>query len=422
MKTINETKTPKWKIALLVFESIVIFLYLFVTVFFVWYKVDKNGFIVACSKNPLVRSLINYTTKDDYEQNVQDTDYNKENINQNEGINGNVETYRNIALFGIDSRGSEFDDSTHSDTIIIVSINNKTGEVKMASLYRDTMLKIVDKDGDVSYTKANAAFFKGGPECAINMLNTNLDLNITDYAVVNFTGLTKIIDALDGIDVTLTDDEMNYVNGYLTETRLITGLDAPDLTHSGQVHLSGLQATAYCRIRYVTFYDEDGQKYYYDMGRTARQRSVIKKVVEKAKDAGVGQVLQIADSILHYNTADEKIITTSLSLDEVMDLIPTLLKFTLSDNTGFPFTCDTPKINGASMVVAQGLEYNVSKLHKFLFGEENYQPSETVQTISEYLINYTGIPTVKLDEDIEPETDNDNVNTDNLTQEDNSGE
>ena len=383
---------------------------------------DKNGFIAACSKNPLVRSLINYTTKDDYEQNVQDTDYNKENINQNEGLNGNVETYRNIALFGIDSRGSEFDDSTHSDTIIIVSINNKTGEVKMASLYRDTMLKIVDKDGDVSYTKANAAFFKGGPECAINMLNTNLDLNITDYAVVNFTGLTKIIDALDGIDVTLTDDEMNYVNGYLTETRLITGLDAPDLTHSGQVHLSGLQATAYCRIRYVTFYDEDGQKYYYDMGRTARQRSVIKKVVEKAKDAGVGQVLQIADSILHYNTADEKIITTSLSLDEVMDLIPTLLKFTLSDNTGFPFTCDTPTINGASMVVAQGLEYNVSKLHKFLFGEENYQPSETVKTISDYLINYTGIPTVKLDEDIEPETDNDNVNTDNLTQEDNSEE
>ena len=422
MKTINETKTPKWKIALLVFESIVIFLYLFVTVFFVWYKVDKNGFIAACSKNPLVRSLINYTTKDDYEQNVQDTDYNKENINQNEGLNGNVETYRNIALFGIDSRGSEFDYSTHSDTIIIVSINNKTGEVKMASLYRDTMLKIVDKDGDVSYTKANAAFFKGGPECAINMLNTNLDLNITDYAVVNFTGLTKIIDALDGIDVTLTDDEMNYVNGYLTETRLITGLDAPDLTHSGQVHLSGLQATAYCRIRYVTFYDEDGQKYYYDMGRTARQRSVIKKVVEKAKDAGVGQVLQIADSILHYNTADEKIITTSLSLDEVMDLIPTLLKFTLSDNTGFPFTCDTPKINGASMVVAQGLEYNVSKLHKFLFGEENYQPSETVKTISDYLINYTGISTVKLDEDIEPETDNDNVNTDNLTQEDNSEE
>ena len=74
------------------------------------------------------------------------------------------------------------------------------------------------------------------------------------------------------------------------------------------------------------------------------------------------------------------------------------------------------------MVVAQGLEYNVSKLHKFLFGEDNYQPSETVQTISDYLINYTGIPTVKLDEDIEPETDGGEVDTDNMTQGDNSEE
>lgn len=405
MKTVDKSKTPKWKIALLAFESIVVLLYLTVTVFFVWYKVDKDGFIASCSANPLVRMLINQTAKKDYEENVQDKDYNKENVVQNEGLEGNVETYRNIALFGIDSRGSEFDDSTHSDTIIIVSINNKTGEVKMASVYRDTMLKIVDSNGDVSYTKANAAFFKGGPECAINMLNTNLDLNITDYAVVNFTGLTKIIDALGGIDVNLTDEEMEYVNGYLTETRLITGLDAPDLTHSGQVHLSGLQATAYCRIRYVTFYDEDGTKYANDMGRTARQRSVIKKIVEKAKVAGVGQVLQVVDSILHYNTEDEKIITTSLSLDEVMDLVPTLIKFTLSESAGFPFTCDTPKINGASMVVAQGLSYNVSKLHEFLFGEKDYGPSETVQTVSDYLEIYSGVPTVKLDEDIEDTTD-----------------
>lgn len=404
MKTVDKSKTPKWKIALLAFESIVVLLYLTVTVFFVWYKVDKDGFIASCSANPLLRMLINQTAKKDYEENVQDKDYNKENVVQNEGLEGNVETYRNIALFGIDSRGSEFDDSTHSDTIIIVSINNKTGEVKMASVYRDTMLKIVDSNGDVSYTKANAAFFKGGPECAINMLNTNLDLNITDYAVVNFTGLTKIIDALGGIDVNLTDEEMEYVNGYLTETRLITGLDAPDLTHSGQVHLSGLQATAYCRIRYVTFYDEDGTKYANDMGRTARQRSVIKKIVEKAKVAGVGQVLQVVDSILHYNTEDEKIITTSLSLDEVMDLVPTLIKFTLSESAGFPFTCDTPKINGASMVVAQGLSYNVSKLHEFLFGEKDYGPSETVQTVSDYLEIYSGVPTVKLDEDMEDTT------------------
>jgi LCP family protein required for cell wall assembly len=399
MRMENNDKTPKWKIALLVFESVVVLLYAVMTVFFVWYKVDRNSFIASCSANPLVRMLLNYSAGDDYEKNVQDTSYNKENVKQNEGLTDNIETYRNIALFGIDSRGSEFDDSTHSDTIIIVSINNKTGEVKMASVYRDTMLKIVDEDGDISYTKANAAFFKGGPECAINMLNTNLDLNITDYAVVNFTGLTKIIDALGGVDVNITEDEQYYINGYLTETRKITGLDTPDVSASGNVHLTGLQATAYCRIRYVTFYDEDGTSYYYDMGRTARQRLIIKKVVEKAKSAGVSQVLDIANSILHYNTEDEKIITTSLSFDEVMDLIPTLINFTLSDSTGFPFTCDTPTINGASMVVAQGLEYNVEKLHQFLFEAEDYETTDTVKTISDYLINYTGIPTVKLDED-----------------------
>ena len=396
----NRDKTPKWKKALLAFETLIVLVYMVMTVFFVWYKVDRNGFISACASNPFVRYFLNNSqTKKDYEQNVQDTDFDKDKVIQNEGLKGNVETYTNIALFGIDSRGNEFDDSTHSDTIIIVSINNKTGQVKMASIYRDTMLKIVDEDGDVSYTKANAAFFKGGPECAINMLNTNLDLNITDYAVVNFTGLTKIIDALGGIDVNITPEEQFYINGYLTETRLITGLDAPDITTSGDVHLSGLQATAYCRIRYVTFYDEDGTAYYYDMGRTARQRSVIKKIVEKAKAAGVTQVLDITDTILHYNTEDEKIITTSLSFNELMDMIPTLLEFTLTENVGFPFTCDTPTINGASMVVAQGLEYNVEKLHQFLFEEEEYTVSDTVSSISDYLINYTGIPVVKLDED-----------------------
>lgn len=404
MKNNKKNKTPIWKTALLILESMLMLVYVGMTVLFVWFKVDKNGFISTFSANPLVRMYLNQTTKDDYVEKVQDTNYDENKVVINEGLSENIETYKNIALFGIDPRGSEFDDSAHSDTIIIVSINNKTGEVKMASVYRDTMLKIVDEDGDVSYTKANAAFFKGGPECAVNMLNTNLDLNITDYAVVNFTGLAKIIDALGGIDVTITPEEMTYVNGYLTETRKITGLDAPDITHSGNIHLSGLQATAYCRIRYVSFYDEDGTKYSNDMGRTARQRSVIKKLVEKAKKAGVSQLLNIADTILHYNTEDEKIIGTSLTFDEVMDLIPTMINFSLTGSEGFPFTCDTPTINKASMVVAQGLSYNVTKLHEFLFNEENYVPSGQVVEISDYLENYTGIPTVKLKEDRGNET------------------
>ena len=402
MKNKMNGKIPIWKKILLTIESLVILMYVVVSVFFVWMKVDRNGFITSMSSNPVVRLYLDKTAKKDYEKNVQDTNYDEDKVVINEGLNEEIETYRNIALFGIDSRGDEFEDSAHSDTIIIVSINNKTGEVRMSSLYRDTMLKIVDEDGDVSYTKCNAAFFKGGPECAINMLNTNLDLNITDYATVNFNGLANIIDALGGIEVNLTYDEMFYVNGYLTETRKITGMDAPDLTTYGEnIHLSGLQATAYCRIRYVAFHDEDGSVYNNDMGRTARQRSVIKKIVEKAKSAGLSQVLSVAQTILNYNTEEDKIIGTSMSFDEIMDLIPVMLEFTLGESQGFPFTYDTPTINKASMVVAEGLSYNVSKLHEFLFDEEDYVPSDEVMEISDYLENYTGVPTVKLDEDIE---------------------
>jgi len=397
---VRTRKTPKWKIAIIVMESFIILMYLIVTVFYAWYKTDKLGMIATLSKSSFVKNILSNTQyAKDYEKNVQNQDFDENSISVNEGLTGNVETYRNIALFGIDSRGSEFDEQTHSDTIIVVSINNKTGEVKMASVYRDTMLKIVDSDGDVSYTKANAAFYKGGPECAINMLNTNLDLNIQDYVVVNFTGLIRIIDALGGIDVNITQEEMTLINGYMTETRLITGLDSPNLTSAGNVHLTGLQATAFCRIRYVAFTDEDGTVYNNDFGRTARQRFVIRQLVSKAKAAGATQVMEIVNTVLNYNTADEKVISTSLSLTEIMDLIPTMIGFEITGSEGFPYTVSTPTINGASMVVAQGLSYNVSRLHKFLFNETSYTPSDTVETISDYLISYTGIPTVKLEED-----------------------
>ncbi len=416
MKGNSEDKVTKWKVALVVFEAILITAYLVLTVFYVWFKVDQNSFIKNFSKNPLVRMYLSNVAGKDYEKKVQDTDFNKENLTTNEEIGKEIETYKNIALFGIDSRNSAFDDQVHSDSIIIVSINNKTGEVKMASVYRDTMLKMANRSGEDVYTKANAAFFMGGAENAVNMLNINLDLNITDYAVVNFTGLTKIIDALGGIDVNITPQEKFYINGYLVETREITGLNAPDVAEAGHVHLSGLQATAYCRIRYVTFTDEDGTEYIYDMGRTARQRLVLKKLVTKAKLAGANQVMDIADSILNYNTADEKILTTSLSFDEIMDLIPTMLDFELTDTMGFPFTCDTPTIDGASMVVANGLSYNVTKLHEHLFGEKDYIPSLQVQNISDYLENYTGIRTIKLDEDETEDTTEAETKTENRTE------
>ena len=174
----NTRKIPIWKKILLVVESLVIIIYLFMTVGYTWFKLDRNGFIAYMSQTSIVRGYIKSQAGDKFKESVQDTEFKQEKVHINANLDGNVQTYKNIALFGIDSREGEFADSANSDTIIIVSINNKTGQVKMASIFRDTMLKIEGKDGTVKYFKANSGFFRAGPEGAINMLNTNLDLNI----------------------------------------------------------------------------------------------------------------------------------------------------------------------------------------------------------------------------------------------------
>ncbi len=129
----------------------------------------------------------------------------RENVMMNEEVAGNKElkAYTNIALFGIDSRDESLGDGNRSDTIMVASINNKTKEIKMVSVYRDTYLLIPKEDS--TYDKANLGYFYGGPELAINELNRNLDLDITDYVSVNFSALIDTIDALGGIDIEITE-------------------------------------------------------------------------------------------------------------------------------------------------------------------------------------------------------------------------
>jgi len=108
----------------------------------------------------------------------------------NSTISRSLSNYRNIAIFGVDDRTDSF--SGRSDSIILVSINKKTSEIKLCSIYRDTYLKITDRSLD----KITHAYAYGGPELAINTLNQNLDLNITEFATVNFDSTQKIIDAI----------------------------------------------------------------------------------------------------------------------------------------------------------------------------------------------------------------------------------
>lgn len=402
-------RKKKLKIVLLVIEAIVIILALCVGGFGVYYTVSsdakkieiRNNLIKELSGCSLVRNVLLTSEREDFDENVKDKEFDEEKVEINKEVRRKLTGYTNVALFGLDARNDEFESDTHSDSIIVVSINNETGDVKMVSVYRDTMMKMRGRNGESVYAKANRAFFYDGAEGTVSMLNNNLDLNITDYVVVNFSGLTEIIDALGGVDVNITDEEQFYINGYLVETREVTGMDSKDVEKSGNVHLNGLQATAYCRIRYTSFFDEDGKEYRDDMGRTARQRYVLKKLVEKAKSAGSDKLIKIAKMVLNSNTEEETFIKTSMEFDEIMDLIPVAMDFTLKDTTGFPFTIAMPTVDGESMVVAEGLEYNVSKLHEYLFDKKNYIVSGGVSKISKYIEDYTGIEEVRLPEDRE---------------------
>lgn len=300
-------------------------------------------------------------------------------INEEVTKNKELKDYTNIALFGIDSRDESLGDGNRSDTIIVASINNKTKEIKMVSVYRDTYLFIPKEDS--TYDKANLGYFYGGPELAINELNRNLDLDITDYVAVNFSALIDTIDAFGGIDLEITEKECFYINGYMTETAEITGKEKVELYESGLVHLNGMQATAFCRIRYVPTVNGTNDDY----GRTERQRTVLSKIAEKAKKADLITLNKVMDTVLPN-------VSTSLTAKEILRLLSGIAKYELVDNAGFPFEkVGTGMGSKGDCVVPVDLKYNVKELHRFLFGMEDYTVSETVQEISDRIVEVSGL-------------------------------
>lgn len=360
------------------------------------YVPGAKMFILTNCGGPLLKCVMS----EEMYNNIFDEDFDKNDLEVNDGVDRSKFTgYYTIALFGIDSRDGTMDAGVNSDSIIIVSINQDTGKIVMSSIYRDTWLSIPTGEDDETYRKINSAFCSGGVKAAINTMNTNFDLDISDYVTINFRGLATIIDMLGGLDIHVSEDEAGYINEYLQENRSVTGMDSLDLEGSGDVHLTGLQAVAYCRIRYCAFYDEAGNKYVDDMGRTARQRYVLSLMIEKAKSAGVAKLLDIAEQVF---SGEENIIKTSIEYDKMMEMIPAFIDFELGETKGFPFTYDYPeswRTNGESAVAVGGLRYNVRKLHLFLYGDATYSPSSKVLEIDARLREITGVEDILLPED-----------------------
>ena len=282
-------------------------------------------------------------------------------------INNEVERkegYLNVALFGVDTRDGNFEDGSRSDTIMIASLNQATGEVKICSVYRDTLLQ----QSDGTYNKANAAYSFGGAEGAVAMLNKNLDMDISHYVTVDFNALVDVIDDLGGIELDLTDEEVYWTNGYCNETSKVTGHKLEELTHAGKQTLNGVQATSYCRIRYTT-----GDDY----KRTERQRTVLEQIAKKAQKADLKTINKIINDVF-----DE--VSTNFTLAEMLSYAKDFMSYKIGETTGFPFDLTTDTLGDiGSTVIPDGLADNVTQLHKFLYGSDiSYTPSSVVETIS----------------------------------------
>ena len=274
------------------------------------------------------------------------------------------EGYTNVALFGLDSRENDLGKGNRSDTIMIASLNNDTKEVKLVSIYRDTLLEL----DDGSYNKANSAYSFGGPEGAVSLINRNLDMNIEKYVTVNFNALVDVIDAVGGLDLELTHDEVVHMNNYCVETSKVTGKSYEKIEPEveGTYHLNGVQAVSYSRIRYTA----GG-----DFKRADRQRLVLQKIADKVQNMSVGTVNKIIDSVFPQ-------ISTNFTLAEMIGYAKNLTKYKLGDSIGFPADNTTDMLNEVgSVVIPDTLSSNVMEVHKFLFGNDGYTVSSTITSV-----------------------------------------
>ncbi len=285
---------------------------------------------------------------------LQRIDLKEEELNITSEVEAALGGYRNIAIFGIDSREDSYEKGNRSDCIIIASLNNKTKEVKLVSVYRDTYVQIEGHGLD----KITHAYSYGSAPLAISTLNTNLDLNIKEFVTVNFDAVKEIIDSIDGISMPITEEEVSHI---------------PGIAQAGTYHLTGEQALAYARIRHAA----GG-----DYKRTERMRDVLIAVVDKVKTFDISRLNQLVDTILPR-------VYTNITASDVFSMLPSIPSFKMKESIGWPY-----ETKGITMDRWYGipvtLETNVERLHKEVFENNNYIPSETIKDISNRIVTKTG--------------------------------
>ncbi|WP_458406921.1 LCP family protein [Anaerotignum sp.] len=262
------------------------------------------------------------------------SDINEENLSANEGLKG----VTNIALYGVDSRNNDY--TGRSDAIMICSINAETGKIKLVSIARDTYVSV---PGHYD-TRINHAYSYGGPELAIQTLNENFGMDVTDYVTVNFESLADIIDEMGGVMVDVTEEERYQVNAYLQR--------GEPLRETGMVNLTGAQAVSYSRIRKI---DSDSM-------RASRQREVLAALFDKALEINP----------LNYPSYVRKfapMVETSLSNDEILKMATVALKNPTLEQAAFPndYIYSEGQTIGGAWYYVYDLEQATDMLHQYIY-------------------------------------------------------
>lgn len=334
-------------------------------------KIRRKRILLVLFVSLILLSLIAWRTIDNLFDRMHQVEIDEDDLGLEElddTSNLALDSVINIALFGIDTREGDYEKSL-SDTILIATVDFEHNKLKLASVMRDTIVYVPGK----GYQRVNSAYATGGPSLAIKTLNTNLDLNITDFVTVNFEAMEKIVDSVGGVEIDVESREISALNGIILEVNRITsGPDAATIKKIGLQTLNGRQAVAYSRIRKLGNGDFD---------RTERQRTVLEQVLNKVlKDRSITKAMRFADSLLPY-------VQTSMSRKEILAIGTKVLASgaTTLENTRIPLDdhVKNANINGAAVLLTDSLIDNVSFLHNFIYENDLYEPSKRLLEIND---------------------------------------
>ncbi|MDO4869056.1 MAG: LCP family protein [Bacillota bacterium] len=307
---------------------------------------------------------------------MQDVDVDKDEIAINPEVATQLDNYENIAVLGTDARVDDTENA-RSDAIIVASINKETDEVKMFSVYRDTLLDV----GDEGLDKITHAYSYGGAQQSLYTLNKNLDLNIDKVVVINWKTVADMIDSVGGIEIDVQDSEIEEMNKYINETA--RNVDGPNdkIQESGKQTLNGVQAVTYSRIRKDALTG--------DYRRNERMKIVFSETFKKLRESGYLEMFRVTRKVLPE-------VGTNIKSGELLKMMLKFKSYDMTDSTtGFPYDVGSWTGYGGAGYAWYGppinLTNNVSKLHEKFFGQGGYTPTDTVQEISANISALTGI-------------------------------